>query len=148
MYGIKLSHAAETHAITEACLGFRLTLLCTVCSLIEIGTMTFFGFRSSHSEMPTSSKLKTSSVGRPGTNWLMHANVCSHKQRGISSRWLSCGEPFAKHKSPRCRPMKEFTHPRVVGISYSAATGSRSYRPAFRSVLADPTNDFLLSIFA
>jgi hypothetical protein len=91
IYGVKLSPAAEMHAITDKYFKFRLILWWISGALIDLGTITLFDFRFSHSEIPTSSRLKISSVGRLLTSSLMHRTVSSTEWRGTSRRCASCG---------------------------------------------------------
>jgi hypothetical protein len=96
-----------------------------------------------HSALSTSSRLKTNSLGQPCPNWMMHISVYSRKQRGISRHSAFCGQLFTVHDSSMWRPMKEFTHPRVVEKSSWVVTCSgRSRRvtgvfsPAYSSTQA------------
>jgi hypothetical protein len=91
MNGIKDSPAADTQHITDMCLRLRCTPWWIVWSVIETGTITFRGTRSSHSEIPISSRLNTNSAQEPGRCSLRHVIVVSISNRGISNCGFSWG---------------------------------------------------------
>jgi hypothetical protein len=111
MNGVKDSPAADTQHITDVCLRLRCTPWWIVWSVVETGTITFRGARSSHSEIRTSSRLNTNSAQEPGRCSLRHAIIVSKTNRGISSRGFSWGRPIASESSSLCQNQKESTHP-------------------------------------
>jgi hypothetical protein len=86
--GVRFSPAADTHAMTDRCFKLRCMFRWIVRPLADTAIQGdgIRDLRSSHSEMPTSLRLQTSSVGRPCTYWPIHLSISSSKQRRTSRR--------------------------------------------------------------
>jgi hypothetical protein len=84
--GVKDSPAAATQHITDMCWRLRCTPWWIVWSVVETGTITFRGVRSSHSQIPTSPRLNTNSAQEPGRCSLRHAMIRLKWSRNLKSR--------------------------------------------------------------
>jgi hypothetical protein len=88
---------------------------CIIWRRIVAGTTTFFVLRSSQSEMPTSSRLPTSSDAHPWTRSFRFWTVRSRDTRGTWKRCCSWVTIFVWMISSGWRRINEFTQPRVIG---------------------------------
>jgi hypothetical protein len=87
------------------------------CLTKHRGAMTtFLVLRSSQSEMPTLSRLKTNSATQPCIYSFRFWIVLSRNALGICKRCSSCGVLCVWTTSPECWRTNEFTNPRVSWI--------------------------------